>query len=123
MRASVWLRDPVRESPLRVSALLWSEGTRSVLPYGRLAIDGESRCWRTRAVRGPSLELGETAADALETPHRLLADPPDHPRGVIAVRQIMVQGREAVRLAAYLHLLELLGFELVIADDAPIIRR
>ena len=53
MRASVWLRDPVRESPLRVSALLWSEGTRSVLPYGRLAIDGESVRWGAEPAEDP----------------------------------------------------------------------
>ena len=51
-----------------------------------------------------------------EVPNKL-----DHARIVVAIRQIMIERREAMALAGLLHVLELLTIEMEFVDIAPVV--
>ena len=53
--------------------------------------------------------------------HQILPDELDHARIVVAIREIVIQGREAMPLAGFLHVLQLPIFELVMIDISPVI--
>src|SRR5271166_6513468 len=51
----------------------------------------------------------------------LLKQPRNYPAIVVAKRENVVQSREAVLLALFLHFLQLLRFKLVVLDGAPVV--
>ncbi len=65
----------------------------------------------------------KAAGAASEASDSVGPQPLKHSRVVVAVRQVVVEGREAVALAGVLHLLELLCIEFWHVDVAPIVRR
>src|SRR5262245_58748352 len=70
-----------------------------------------------------SVLLFKASTHSLESTAGLFQDPLDCSRIVVAVGEVMVQGREAMRLALLLHRVELLDFKLVMANAAPIVGR
>ena len=63
----------------------------------------------------------KVAADATESAKRLLDAPPDHARAIVAMREDVVAGGEAVRRARLFHFVKLLEIEFVMAHRAPVI--
>ena len=62
----------------------------------------------------------EASGRASKPVHRLFKAPGDDSFGVVAVAENVIAGREAVFAALYLHFVELVAVELVIADGAPV---
>src|SRR6516225_7227373 len=65
--------------------------------------------------------LFETASDTLETVACLLKEPLHHAGHVIAVSDVVAEGREAMGLTSLLHCGKLLEIEFVVFDRAPIV--
>ena len=63
------------------------------------------------------------ALDAPESTLGRLHNPAQHALRVVAVAEDVVAGRKAVLRTLHFHRIELLHVKLVIADDAPIMRR
>ena len=61
--------------------------------------------------------------NTLKPMYRLLEQPLNHARVVVAEADDVVQRREAVRLARLLHLVQRTGLELVVLDRAPVVMR
>ena len=53
---------------------------------------------------------------------RLLKSPGNHAHVVVAITENVITGRQAMRGALLLHLVELFRVKLMIADDTPIVR-
>ena len=64
----------------------------------------------------------EAANFAAESALCVLPNPFDHPRVVVAVRKIVIQGREAVFLAGFFHVGQLIVIQRELIDVAPIER-
>jgi len=66
------------------------------------------------------LSLLNRVGRSLEAMHCLFQGPLQHPLGVVAVSENVVAGRQAVRRALFLHLVQLGVVELWILNCAPI---
>src|ERR1019366_3750644 len=74
----------------------------------------------------PAMEyasVAEIAANTLKPVLGLREQPANHALIVVAKGQDVVQGGEAALLALFLHVFQLLTFELVVLNRAPIITR
>src|SRR5437763_3159301 len=60
---------------------------------------------------------------SLETMHCLLQGPLQHALGVVAVSENVIAGRQTMRRALFLHLVQLGVIELWILNRAPVVRR
>src|SRR5581483_4007427 len=82
----------------------------------------EKRAWMTRFSISWQLALVfETSSATLQLiGNHLLPNPLDDARVVIAIAEVVVEGREAMSLACGLHLLQLLLIKFWIVDVSPI---
>ena len=78
----------------------------------------------TRAITAQKPEtLSEVSADSLETVSSLFQNPLDDPGIVVTETEVMIQGREAISLTRFLHLVQLRNLEIVVLDGSPIVAR